>query len=235
MKIIANILLVIALVDATTLECEFKFDYIHNWGDRYTCRTKKFVVKDGERKLKAVDGLHLKNQTSDTITQYFARNLNIERFPSGLGDFFTRLEVIRITACNMRLLFKGDLENLGHLKYLDLVSNKIEKLESNTFENVPTLVEVILNNNRLQFIGSKLLDPLKKLHLVSFGGNVCTTSHATFSEEQLARLKTDINLKCSDISRADIVERFERLEAKLEIIVKAIDEMSLLKAAKKLQ
>lgn len=214
------------LSSCINIDCEFKNDYIHNWGGRYSCQTKKFVVIGFDRKIKNVVGTHLRNQTNENVTQYFARGLDIQRFPGGLGDRFISLEVVRITSCNMRLLLKEDMENLNKLKFLDLVGNKIEKLESNTFENTLGLIEIMFDNNRLQFIGSELMEPLKNIKLIRFGANVCIGSHAIYSEEQLARLKTEIKLKCSDISMADVLIRFNGLEAKMQRLMSKMDEIS---------
>lgn len=225
MKILIILFAILEVSTSILIDCEFKNDYIHDWGLRYSCRTKKIVVKGDDRKIGVVNGEHLKNMTSENVTQYFARGLNIERFPQGLGENFVNVEVVRITSCNMRLLLKEDMTNLDNLKFLDLVGNKIEKLSSNTFENALNLIEVILNNNRLKFIGSNILEPLKRLEKVSFGGNVCVQAYANHSDEQLARLKTEIMLKCSDISLADVMMRFDEMEEKLEGVMKKIGEI----------
>lgn len=224
--ILLSLILIAQLSSCIKIDCEFKKDFIHNWGLRYTCRTKKFTIKGDERKLKVIAGDHLKNHTLEDVTQYFARGLNIERFPGGLGEKFSGLEVVRITSCNMRLFLKNDAENLTKLKYLDLVGNKLEKLESDTFENIPSLIEVVLNNNRLQFIGAQILKPLLRLQMISFGGNVCIIGHSKYSDEQLARLKTEIALKCSDISMTDVMLRFDGVEEKIEILLAKIHELS---------
>ena len=221
-----SLFLIAKVSSCIKIECEFKKDFIHNWGDRYSCRTKKYSIKGDERKIEIVNGNHLKNHANVNVTQYFARNLNIERFPGGLGEIFPSLEVVRITLCNMRLFLKSDTETLSKLKYLDLIGNKIEKLESDTFENTPNLVEVVLNNNRLQFIGSKLLEPLQKLEMISFGGNACITSHSKYSDEQLARLKKEITLKCNDVSMTDLMIRFDEIEEKMENLLAKVDEIS---------
>lgn len=216
----------IALLNCLLIECEFKYDYIHDWKNRYTCRSKKFVIRGDERKISRVDGDQMKNHTSVNVTQYFARGLNIERFPGGLTEYFTNLEVVRITSCNMRLVLKDDMANLERLIYLDLVGNKIEKLESDTFANTPNLNEVLLSNNRLQFIGANLLEPLKKLYYIHFGGNVCITGQSKHSSEQLLRLKTEIKLKCSDISMMDVMTRFDGLKAEIGVLTQKLDEIS---------
>lgn len=224
MKLLIFLFATVSIASCITIECEFKNDFIHDWGLRYSCRTKKYVVKGDERQIHNVTGDHLKTHANVNVTQYFARGLTIERFPKGLGNHFASLEVVRITLCNMRLMLKDDLENLENLKYLDLIGNKLEKLESNVFELTPNLKEVILNNNRIRFIGSKLVESLKNIELISFGGNVCVASQSRYSKEQLERLKTEINLKCGDISMADVMIRFDEMEAKLEVLMAKVEE-----------
>lgn len=216
--VVCACLLFVDLAIGIHIDCEFKNDFIHDWGHRYSCRTKKFSIKADERRITSVSGDHLKDRSNLNVTQYFARNLNIERFPIGLGEMFVTIEVIRITSCSMRLVLKADMEKLTVLKYLDLVGNKIEKLESDTFENTPELVEVVLNNNRLKFVGSGIFEPLHKLQIISFGGNTCIGSHSKFSAEQLKRVKTEINLRCNDVSMTDVMIRFDALEKKFDML-----------------
>lgn len=218
LKYIFALILMARLSKSVDIECEFRKHTISNdWGERYSCITKKYVFKPDDRVVKAVTGAQLKNHSIENVTQYFARNLNVERFPIGLGDKFVNVEVVRFTFCGMRLLFKESLQNLTKLKYLDLINNKIEKISSDVFEFAPNLVEVVLNNNRLKFIGAFILEPLTKLEFISFGGNVCLSSHFKYAKEQLPRLKKEIMLQCSDISMADVMKRFDEIDAKLDI------------------
>lgn len=218
LKYIFALILMAKLSHCVDIECEFRNHTItSDWGERYSCITKKYVIKPDDRLVKTVTGLHLKNHTSANVTQYYARNLSVERFPIGLGEKFANLEVVRFTFCGMRLLFKESMQNLTKLKYLDLINNKIEKLNSDVFELAPNLVEVVLNNNRLKFIGSFILEPLTKLKFISFGGNVCLSSHFKYAHEQLPWLKREIMLQCSDISMADVMKRFDEIDAKLDL------------------
>lgn len=221
MDVIKIFLIILCLleVDSLIIDCDFKYEYIHDWNERYTCRTRNLNSKIDNKNIESISGVHLESMSNDNVTQYFARLLTVEYFPNGLGDYFSNLEVVRITSCNMRHLRKKDLQNLRNLKYLDLIGNKIEKLDSNTFENTPQLQNVILNNNRLQFIGSKLMEPLKNLQIISFGGNTCIGGHAKDSVEQLERLKTEIKLKCNDISMEDLMQKMDNLEMQIKKIL----------------
>lgn len=217
-KYILALILTSQLSNCVDIECEFRNHTITNdWGERYSCITKKIVTKADDRLVRNVTGVHSKNYFSANVTQYLARNLLVERFPIGLGASFANLEVVRFTFCGMRLLFKESMQNLTKLKYLDLINNKIEKLGSDVFEFSPNLVEIILNNNRLKFVGAFILEPLTKLEFVSFGGNVCLSGHFKYTREQLPRLKKEIMLQCSDISMADVMKRFDEIDAKLDI------------------
>lgn len=220
---ISFLLLVVNFINCIKIDCEFKKDYIQDGPDevkKYTCQTRKFDVKEDNRKVVKVVGDHFVNNTiamtNFNVMQFFARSLVIERFPAGLADHFGKLQTIRITSCGMRLLEKEDMAGLKNLKYLDLMSNKIESIDSNVFENALNLQKVIMNNNRLLYIGSRLMEPLKHLEAISFGGNVCVSSYFKQSQEQLLRLKTEIAIKCNDISMAEVLVRFDALDTKLD-------------------
>lgn len=139
------------------------------------------------------------------------------QFPRDLGKYFINLEVLRITSCDLKTINKNQLTDLHKLKYLDLLGNRIEKLESNTFEYTINLIEVMLNNNKIKFIGIDLLVPLRKLKNVNFGGNICISSQARGSEEIL-QLRDEIKLKCSDISMYDLLLKMDILENRIENI-----------------
>lgn len=122
---------------------------------------------------------------------------------------------MRITSCDLKALHKNHLKDLSKIKYLDLLGNRIEKLDSNTFEYTPNLLEILLNNNKIKFIGLELLTPLKKLKYINFGGNICIVGHAK-NHEEIKLLRDEIKLKCSDISMYDLLLKLDLLENKVE-------------------
>lgn len=109
------------------------------------------------------------------------------------------------------------LKYLEQLKYLDLLGNRLEKLPSDLFENTPSLMEVVFNNNRIKFIGSEILSPLKNLEIINFGGNICIGGRSRTLEE-MQRLNAEIKLKCSDISMFDLMFKLSILEEKINSI-----------------
>lgn len=132
-----------------------------------------------------------------------------------MGKNFINLEVLRITSCDLKSIHKNQLKDLSNIKYLDLLGNRIEKLESNVFEYTPNLLEIMLNNNKIKFVGLDILTPLKKLKNINFGGNLCIVGSARNNEE-FEQLRIDIKLKCSDISMYDLMLKMDMMENKIE-------------------
>lgn len=199
-----------------SLECEYRNEYINDWKIQYTCIVKKFDVKNNEPSGSLnVYGNHLNTMDSENITQILGRNKNIEEFPSNLGKSFENLKCIRFALCNMWLVQRDHFAHMINLESLDLIGNKIEYLKSNTFDYVSNLREVILNNNRIEFVGESLLKPLVKIEKISFGGNVCVRGHAHNSSEDLQRLNEEIALKCSDITMAQLITKLKNLDTKI--------------------
>jgi hypothetical protein len=76
------ILVAIALVTTVKciiIDCHFEDDIFHNWSKRYTCKTRKFNIKDDTKVIKSVLGEHSKNRSNDDVTQYLAKGLKIDQ------------------------------------------------------------------------------------------------------------------------------------------------------------
>jgi Leucine rich repeat len=224
-----NILIVLSsfliTINALQIKCEFDDDHFNGWEKRYSCKTVKYLTEGNAKIVEKIDGAQKNTSyTNFNVTQFFAKGIKIEQFPEGLAMHFGFLEVIRIVSCDMTILYKSSLENLTNIKYLDLLGNRLENLDSDTFENTPKLIEVWLNNNRLQFIGAQLLNPLKSLRVINLGGNTCIGSNSRHSDEELERLKIEIRLKCSDVSMYDLVRKLMRMEENIEVLTRKIDK-----------
>lgn len=224
MNILIPLCCLIISINAIKITCEFGDEIFNGWKKRYSCKTVKYLLEGQSKGVQNLAGVHVNSSCSNSnVTQYFAKGIKIEQFPEGLGSYFDNLEVIRITACDMTVLYKSSLRNLERLKFLDLNGNRLENLDSDTFENTPHLIELWLTNNRLKFIGANLFRPLKKLKIINLGGNTCIGSNARHSNEDLNRLIIEVRLKCSDISMFDLLMKISRVDEKFEILLKKID------------
>lgn len=226
MKIIIALSFLFISVNSLIITCEFENVNFNDWKKRYSCKTIKYSMAGDSKIVESIYGIHLNSSYShENVTQYSAKGLKIEQFPEQLGGHFVNLEVIRMASCDLKILYKSSLEKLENLKYLDLLGNRIENLESDVFENTPNLIEVWLNNNRLKFVGSKILNPLKSLKVINFGGNTCIGSNSRYSNEDLERLKIELRLKCSDVSMHDLMTKMSEIEQKFDVIFKELRKL----------
>lgn len=225
MKILIILCCLIISINAIKITCEFRDEIFNGWQKRYTCRTIKYLNEGHDKSVESLSGVHTNASSNLNVTQYFAKGIKIEQFPEGLGSHFNNLEVIRMISCDMTILYKSSLRNLRKLKFLDLHGNRLENLDSGTFEDTPLLIEVWITNNRLQFIGANLFRPLKDLKILNLGGNTCIGSNARHSDEDLERLKIEMRLKCSDVSMFDLLSKITDMEDKFEVLLKIIDKL----------
>lgn len=222
MRVITISLILLGTANCLVMNCDFRMEYTNDWKKQFSCILQKFVtsMEKGNFTVLGSD-----TATENNVTQFLARQVNVEQFPEGLGNKFSRLEAVRFASCNMQLMLKNDLIGLNSLKYLDLIANKLEYIKSDVFELAPNLEEVILNNNRIQYIGYEIMKPLTKLKKISFGGNICVASHAHESEEDLERLKEEIAIKCSDVTMSQMITKIKNLESKIHENSKMLEEI----------
>lgn len=223
MKFLTILSSFLVTVSSINIACNFGDELFNGWKKRYSCAVVKYVTDGSSKAVETVTGSHLNSSYShENVTQFFAKGLKIEQFPERLGSHFPNLKVIRIAMCDLSILYKSSLVKLEILEFLDLSGNRLENLKSDVFENTPNLIELWLNKNRLQFVGSQILNPLKNLKVVNFGANTCVGSNARHSSEDLERLKIELRLKCSDTSMYDLMKKMNNIETKIENILNEI-------------
>lgn len=210
------------LIQSIIVNCEYQIDYIINKTEKYySCKVAKFEDDDsnftviGNHAYNFINQENFTRKNNSEVLQILGRSKTIEKFPGELGKIFENLKIVRFSSCNMVFLEKDHFAHMSKLEYLDLIGNKIEYLKSDTFKYASNLNQVILNNNRIEFIGENLLRPLKNIAKISFGGNICTSGSAENSVEDLARLNEEIAMKCSDITKAQMIMKLSNLETQI--------------------
>ncbi|XP_071114803.1 toll-like receptor 4 [Haliotis cracherodii] len=96
-------------------------------------------------------------------------NINLSHIPSDLPTSTTSLDLSKNNITVVNIPANSSLDNL---KYLDLSSNELSKLDSRTFTRTRNLRELLLHNNRLMLTSTTYpdnvflpLQQLQKLHL----------------------------------------------------------------------
>ena len=150
---------------------EFECKYSNTkWADgyKYTCQVSKVsIVKPGAR-IATFKGTHEAGKTNVDVEAFYVNDTNVEHFPRGLATIFPRLKYVEVDKCRIKVMSRNDLEGLGNLEVLDLSKNKLKSLRNDLFVETPKLKWIYLDDNKIERLSSKIMDPLDKKNLNDF-------------------------------------------------------------------
>jgi hypothetical protein len=86
------------------------------------------------------------------IDSFSAVNKEIFFFPKGIDKFSTDLVNLVVRNCKLREINSKNLEKFNLLQYLDLSHNQIIRLGENLFSNGPTILYIILSDNKIKYV-----------------------------------------------------------------------------------
>lgn len=75
-------------------------------------------------------------------------NKHIFYLPTNLDESFPDLIEIKAFSCNVKSIHKKNFKNLRKLKGLYLNNNQIEKISTNTFEDLQSLERLFLSKSK---------------------------------------------------------------------------------------
>lgn len=133
---LALLLLNISRLSASELECENKsaFNYFGHTGTESakTCFMQIFTT---------IDSPGFTISTSDGTIEglSFDRNKKIRFLPEQIAEKFPNLLFFLACGCSLTEVLKSNFESLVKLRDLQLSMNQIEKISSNTFEDLASL------------------------------------------------------------------------------------------------
>lgn len=160
----------VKLSTAFFITCDSKNSDV-GFGHFTTCEPK-FIDTTNDKFIESVITWPL-NKGLVEFTQFYVEHSNTVYFPGNLHQKFPNLEVVILWNSRVKYVESFDLRGLMNLKFLRLNDNEIEILQSDLFLHNLQLMEIHLQNNKLKFIGAKLLFPLTRLKLANFTSNVC--------------------------------------------------------------
>lgn len=150
---------------------------------RFTEKGYQFDAKNltvNETFRTAVTTVNGMNEILPHIIILSIRYQTVHRVPEDLDKFFPNVEALQIFNSELKILEQKDLKPFDNLKELWVHQNELESLSGDLFKFNTELQLIVLNNNRLRFIGKYILVPLTKLEIANFNSNKCIDKYAGF-------------------------------------------------------
>lgn len=155
------------------------------------------------------------NQTNEIVTTLEVCDMNIGKFPRGIGSCFPNLRYLYVENCGIKQISRDDFTDLEKLNELNLSYNQIHELSADVFSSFfytgvydDGLKRLLLNGNGLKFIHRKAFEGLNSVTLIELGNNDCIdkvysfTFDTTLSVFQALMLQ-EIAAKCKPPPLAD--------------------------------
>lgn len=158
-------------------------------------------------------GFSISSSKDNNVKGFYSyRNDKIEFLPENFAEKFPNLVVIWASRCSIKKVSKKNFRNLRKLRGLDLDKNQIERIESDTFDDLIELEELHLgklkrfqktdsktfkfpDNNMIKAFQGKAFAKLVSLENVYLESNDCIDQKFT-SESAIAEIEKVVNEKC---------------------------------------
>lgn len=151
------------------IKCTFScFDWVvvkRVFKHQYTCKVTSAKLTNPVKPIKSFVGVHEEGKCNANVQAivffegaWFDR-VNVHCFPRHLHIHFPNLRHLTIEKCGLKEISKQDFRGLERLVHLSIGNSKLSSLPDDLFENMRNLRLIFLNNNRIEFASSKLLEP----------------------------------------------------------------------------
>jgi Leucine-rich repeat (LRR) protein len=164
----------ISRISRMELDCTFSFLDLESSKRNYTCKpNKKTVITQPDSNIRAITGVHEQGKTNtDVLFVLFLYNI-VEYVPRGISLFFPNLVTLHINKCDLKQITREDLIGLESLQELRMMNNPLTTLPDDLFINMPKLKRISFKSNKLEYLSSKLLQPILRngLEVVDFQEN----------------------------------------------------------------
>lgn len=147
--------------------------------------------------------------------------------PTNVHEFFPYLKCLKLQNCHLREIHRRDIGMLEHLEQINLDGNDLRMLPDDLFLGKYKLRWIYFSNNRLEFLSSKMFEPIRgnDLKALDFSGNlkidIKLTIKLSMEKEcnklDLGELISAIDKNCRSPDQR-IVNSLEILAEKLEVL-----------------
>lgn len=198
----------------------------------YTCKVTRINIKHPNRTISSFVGNHYDRKTDENVKWLLIQrnsrddrsargsfNVNVEYLPVNLQQRFPNLKRLTIHSCGLKNITRNDLKGLENLEFISLSSNRLTLLPDDLFADMKNLKTVHFDNNKIQFLSSKLLKPIEhSLDAAIFYGNGKLNANFVKSGKiNLQQFKDIIDRKCTPPApEVPAAEEMDKLAENLE-------------------
>lgn len=126
----------------------------------YSCNVKSATIVEPNGEINVIPLNERKNISRVQAIRFIQST--IYYVPRGFSRGFLNLSIVEINKCGLKTISLEDLDGLEKIKELWVENNDLVSLPSNLFNNMEQLELVSFAKNRLEFITSELLEPIKQ-------------------------------------------------------------------------
>lgn len=163
-----------------------------------SCKSSNLTVVNSNETVTSVSGTLSANLEYSNITSLeIESSPELEFLPLGIQKFFPNLEKISLIQTGLKIITSDDLKNFPKMKSLILRNNKLSEIDSKLFVFNKNIEEIDFSGNEIKHVGENFLKSLENLTKLDFSNNVCFNGTANNSVE-VKRLKAKLNENCQN-------------------------------------
>lgn len=151
------------------INCSFE-----NRENYYSCYAQHLKIDKENSTIDSTNGDHVLGKNNNDVTALVVFKQSTKYLPNGISYTFPNLKKLVIENSNLKKIDQLGLEKLDKLTNLAIRGNKIE-IRSNSFEELPQLIDLDLSKNKIQKLPSKVFEKLGNLKNLDLSDNEITT------------------------------------------------------------
>lgn len=138
---VALTFLTYCLIEGSEISCE----RIEDWEFPFLGFKGQQCLMDGTTQINSTGFTITSPRRFEQMVIVFTQNKKIFYLPTNVDEVFPALTWYRAFDCSIKSVTKENFMNLIKLIYLDLGSNRIERIESNTFDDLTSMKYLYLS------------------------------------------------------------------------------------------
>ena len=142
------------------LKCDFEYVQWNFLGFKYSARVLEPPITKHGSCIKAVKATSIVFGKKNNEAKGLRFKKDVHFIPLGLSEHFPQLKALNIGYCKLKEISRKDLIGFSSLEELYLNGNKLKSLPNDLFADTPRLRWIYLNDNFLERLSSKLLEPV---------------------------------------------------------------------------